>query len=128
MSDYFKPHFDPSGKAGSYLRRRSVPQPPGVGPDDALMLRRIIGDSLVGERIADGDWVLYKVTAQANPGSLALVSTPAGDYVGFYWPQGDGTVLLKRANAEYADRRWAAGEVRVLGVVVMSGRDWLPTA
>ena len=107
------------------IRYRSIPQPLGHRPGDQVIVLKVNDDSLSGAGIQAGDWVCYKVTRQARPGQLCLVKTPAGEMVRFCHPQPDGRILLTAASDAYAPQTWLSSEIKLQGVIVMSGRDWL---
>lgn len=75
-------------------------------------------------RIADGDWIVFKATCEANAGQLCVVCTPHGLTVKFIWSQTDSTIILRSANAAYPDQVWEQTEIEIRGIVVQSGRDW----
>ena len=106
------------------LRYRKIPRPLHTAPSDQLYLARVSGDSLLDVRIADGDWIVFKATSEANAGRLCVVSTPHGLTVKFIWPHLTGAVILRSANPEYPDQVWEQSEIQIRGIVVQSGRDW----
>lgn len=103
---------------------RWYPKPRGYQPQSQYLVANVTGDSLRDVRISDGDWVMFCVTRKAHPGQLCVLATPDGLTVKFFFPQADGTVVLRSAHPNYPDRHWEASDVQVRGVVVASGRDW----
>lgn len=106
------------------LRYRKIPEPLKHRPGDQYYVMKVNGDSLLNERILDGDWIVYRVGRTANPGQLCVIATPHGETIKFFWPQDDGTVILRSANPDFPDQIWLAEEIKIRGVVVQSGRDW----
>lgn len=103
---------------------RWLPKPVGATPQDQYLVATVTGDSLRDARIADGDWVMFRVNSQAQPGQLCVIATPDGLTVKFFHPQPDGTVRLRSAHPQHPDRQWEATDIKIRGVVVASGQDW----
>lgn len=106
------------------IGHRLLPAPGNATAFDRYYVAKIRGESLIEERIATGDWVMFKETPKAEPGQLAVFSTPYGLTVKFYFPMRDGTVRLVSANKKFKPQVWLANEITICGVVVTSGRDW----
>lgn len=106
------------------LGYKKIPQPQGYDQRHQYFVMRLTGDSLLNEGIRSGDWIVYRVTRQANPGQLCVIATPHGLTVKFCWPQPDGTITLRAANPDYPDQVWEQTDIQIRGVVVQSGRDW----
>lgn len=85
----------------------------------------VCGDSLTEANIIEGDWVIFEMAHTCRPGQLVVAATPWGLAVKYFWPQVDGTIILKGANQLYEDQVWLADEVRVQGVVRRIERDVL---
>lgn len=82
------------------------------------------GDSMIGDRIHDGDIVIYLKTGLAVPGSIVVVRTPWGNYVKRFSPKSDGTVELISSNPSYRSQFWATEDIQILGVVKRVERDY----
>lgn len=106
------------------LRYRKIPQPLRHRPGDQYYLMKINGDSLRDEGILSGHWIVYRVSRSANAGQLCVLATPHGETVKFFWPQPDGTVVLRSANPDFPDQVWEQADIQIRGIVVQSGRDW----
>ncbi len=106
------------------IGHRWLPEPDSDTGFKEFFITKIMGDSLIDERIASGDWVMYGAADEAKAGQLVMVNTPRGLTVKFYHPNPDGTVTLKAANREHEDQIYLSPEIEIWGIVVTSGRDW----
>lgn len=106
------------------LGYRDVPAPKNHNPLHQYVMTTIAGNSLIDAHIADGDWILWRVDHKAKTGDLVVVATPYGVTVKYWHPKPDGTVRLHSANKLYKPQVWLISEVKIRGVVVMSGRDY----
>jgi repressor LexA len=85
-------------------------------PENAYVLR-VVGDSMVGEGIWDGDWIVVERRAQIQPGDPVVASVGGEVTLKRFYPEGRW-VRLEPANPRLAPLRFPAAEVQVQGVVV----------
>jgi repressor LexA len=78
---------------------------------------RVAGDSMIGEGIHDGDWVVVERRDRAQQGEMVVALV--GDEVTLkrFYPEGE-LVRLQPSNPAMAPLRFPAGDVRVQGIVV----------
>jgi len=99
--------------------RELFPVPPmllGNRPADHYVLR-VVGDSMIGEGIHDGDWVVVEQRDRARSGEMVVALLGDDVTLKRFYPEG-GTVRLQPAHPTMVPIRVAAGEVRVQGIVV----------
>ncbi len=106
------------------IGHRWLPEPDSDTGFKEFFIIKILGNSLIDERIASGDWVMYGAADEAKAGQLIIANTPNGLTVKFYHPTPNGTVTLKPANRKHKDQVYSSSEIEIWGVVVSSGRDW----
>lgn len=96
----------------------------GTKLSDRFACAPVAGDSMVEDHIIDGDFVIFKLTNQAQAGNLVIALTPDGLTLKYLFPQPDGKILLKGANALRDDQIWEARHVKVQGIVKRMERDF----
>jgi repressor LexA len=99
--------------------RELLPVPPmllGDRPADHYVLR-VVGDSMIGEGIHDGDWVVVEQRDRARSGEMVVALLGDDVTLKRFYPEG-ATVRLQPAHPTMAPIRVAAAEVRVQGIVV----------
>lgn len=92
-------------------------------PGEQLYGMIVVGSSLTGKRIFDGDVLIYIAGREPQPGDLCVIQTPWGITAKFVHMDGHDTLVLKAANKDIPDRIWPRSEVKVLGVVKRVERD-----
>lgn len=103
---------------------RTVPAPMNARPDDKFVMTNLKGHSLERAGLKNGDWILWRMCDVAQTGDLVVVGTPFGETVKFYHPCADGFVQLRTSSEDCSPQVWLVSEVKIRGVVVMSGRDY----
>ena len=78
---------------------------------------RVVGDSMVGEGIFDGDLVVVARRERAEPGEMVVALVGDEATLKRYYPEGE-VVRLQPANPAMDPLRVPAGQVRVQGIVV----------
>ncbi len=78
---------------------------------------RVAGDSMIGEGIFDGDYVVVEHREQASPGDMVVALVGDEATLKRFYPEGP-TVRLQPANPAMEPLRVAASDVRVQGIVV----------
>ena len=88
----------------------------GARIDDHFVLR-VAGESMIGEGIHDGDWVVVERRERAQPGEMVVALV--GDEVTLkrYYPEG-AVVRLQPSNPAMEPLRVAAADLRIQGIVV----------
>lgn len=105
-----------------------VPAPKHARKTDRFCSAIVVGDSLTGCGIHDGDVAVVRLTFDAGEqrqGQLLAVWTPYGLLLKFaYWTL-KGKVRLVSANPDYEDLLLDADDVKVQGVVEYTMHYWL---
>ena len=83
---------------------------------------QVVGNSLLADNIAYGDYAIFRLTYEARNEDLVVARVPDGLTIKYYHPTTDGHILLRGAVPAY-DQIWEASDVVVLGVVVRIERD-----
>ena len=88
----------------------------GARIDDHFVLR-VAGESMIGEGIHDGDWVVVERRDRARPGEMVVALV--GDEVTLkrFYPEG-AVVRLQPSNPAMEPIRVAAADLRIQGIVV----------
>lgn len=88
----------------------------GARLDEHFVLR-VAGESMIGEGIHDGDWVVVERRDRARPGEMIVALV--GDEVTLkrFYPEG-AVVRLQPSNPAMEPIRVAAADLRVQGIVV----------
>lgn len=104
-----------------------VPAPKHVRSSDRYCSAIIVGDSLIGRGINDGDVAVVRLTFDASElkqGQLLAVWTPYGLLLKFVFQTLKGKVRLVSANPKYEDLLLDADDVNVQGVVEYTMHYW----
>ncbi|MBN2430417.1 MAG: transcriptional repressor LexA [Acidobacteria bacterium] len=96
----------------------SIQVPPDLTARGTHYVLRVKGDSMIGEHIEDGDFVIVRETAQADNGDMvvALVDGENATLKRLY--RENGTIRLQPANPTMEPLYLPAKRVRIRGVVV----------
>jgi len=88
----------------------------GARIDDHFVLQ-VAGESMIGEGIHDGDWVVVERRERAQPGEMIVALV--GDEVTLkrFYPEG-AIVRLQPSNPAMEPLRVAAADLRIQGIVV----------
>jgi len=78
---------------------------------------RVTGNSMIGEGIHDGDWVVVERREQAQPGETVVALVGEEVTLKRFYPEGD-QIRLQPANPTMTAIRVPASSVQVQGVVV----------
>lgn len=102
--------------------KESLPLPADFTGEGDLFMLEVHGDSMVNVGILDGDYVVARVQAVADPGDLVVAGMEGFDTeeeatVKFF-DRDDGDIVLMPANDNHDPIRLPADEVRVYGRVV----------
>jgi DNA polymerase V len=90
----------------------------GVAKVSGLFGLQVSGDSLAGDEIGDGDFVVVDPNASIVDGKIYIVQL-GNEFVARHLHREDGSIILTSSNGKYA--RMKAGELEVKGRVVYSG-------
>ena len=88
----------------------------GGRTEDHFVLR-VVGDSMIGEGIHDGDWVVVERRDRAEPGEMVVALVGDDVTLKRFYPEGE-RVRLQPSNPAMAPLRVPAADVRVQGIVV----------
>ncbi len=94
-----------------------APHVPGVNMERAFALH-IEEDFLTNAGINVGDLVLCEFSRQVAQGSLAIVETPDGYHLKYFYVLDDRRVKLQPASDEYEAQEYARKDIRIIARVV----------
>lgn len=96
--------------------------PPFVHPDNFVL--RVRGDSMVGENIEDGDYIIVRRTSSAAPGQLVVALLNGEVTLKRYYPL-PGAIELRPRNPDYPVLRVREGDdFQINGLVLFSFREY----
>jgi repressor LexA len=78
---------------------------------------QVVGDSMIGEGIFDGDWVVVERRERADVGEVVVALVGEEATVKRFYPEGE-TIRLQPSNPAMQPIRVPARDVRVQGVIV----------
>lgn len=78
---------------------------------------RVTGESMIGEGIHDGDWVIVERRDRADPGEMVVALLGDEATLKRFYPEGE-MVRLQPANPAMKPIRTSAADLRIQGVVV----------
>jgi len=88
----------------------------GARIDDHFVLR-VAGESMIGEGIHDGDWVIVERRERAQPGEMVVALLGDDVTLKRFYPEG-AVVRLQPSNPTMAALRVPAADLRIQGIVV----------
>ncbi|MDD9370686.1 MAG: transcriptional repressor LexA [Acidimicrobiales bacterium] len=95
-----------------------LPLPVDFTGDGELFMLRVRGESMIEAGILDGDFVVCRSQATADPGDIVVAGIPGDEAtVKTFTTQGDRVVLVP-ANPTLGPMEFDAGDVQVFGRVV----------
>jgi SOS-response transcriptional repressor LexA len=95
-------------------------------PYDRYIATLVEGDSLIGDRIFDGDCVLIRLNfdiEEITPGKLVSVDTPAGTLIKHLYQTLNDRVRLVSSNSLYPAVVYDIDLVEIRGIIVRVERD-----
>ncbi|MFP4513848.1 MAG: transcriptional repressor LexA [Acidimicrobiales bacterium] len=95
-----------------------VPLPADLTGDGDLFMLRVRGDSMIDAGILDGDFVVARAQAQAEPGDVVVAGIPGDEATVKTWTRDGDRVVLVPANADLEPMTFDPAEVSVFGKVV----------
>lgn len=95
-----------------------VPLPADLTGDGDLFMLRVRGDSMIDAGILDGDFVVARAQAQAEPGDVVVAGIPGDEATVKTWTRDGDRVVLVPANADLEPMAFDPAEVSVFGKVV----------
>jgi SOS-response transcriptional repressor LexA len=96
-------------------------------PFDRFCAALVSGNSLTGDGVFDGDYVIVRLTfelEEIKPGRLCAVLTPVGLLIKHIYLTLDNRIRLASANQTYEDLVFDIDDVEIQGVVVRVERDF----
>jgi SOS-response transcriptional repressor LexA len=105
-----------------------APYVPGVNMERAFALH-IEKDSLTDAGINIGDLVLCEFSRQVAQGSLAIVETPDGYHLKYFYVLDDGRAKLEPVEDECETREYEREDVRVIArvvtpLIILNASEW----
>jgi SOS-response transcriptional repressor LexA len=97
-----------------------------VRSTDTLCCAPVQGESLIGDGINDGDYVVVRLNfdvAEVTPGRLAAVWTPSGLLIKHVYVTLNDQVRLVSSNPRYIDLIFDGADVEIQGLIVRVERD-----
>jgi repressor LexA len=88
----------------------------GARIDDHFVLR-VAGESMIGEGIHDGDWVIVERRERAQPGEMVVALLGDDVTLKRFYPEG-AVVRLQPSNPAMEPLRVPAADLRIQGIVV----------
>ncbi len=98
-------------------------QPKTSNPTATIVAVRVSGNSMSGDKIFDGDYLVVEMGTHPTPNKLILVRTPHGLVVKRVVRGLDDTIILRSSNPRHKDRAWPNKEIQMVGTVVQIVRD-----
>ncbi len=86
-------------------------------PQDAFTLR-VKGESMIGEGILDGDYIVVEPRPTANNGETVVALLNGNATVKKFYRDADGTIRLQPSNPNMEPIRVSAADVEIRGIVV----------
>lgn len=96
----------------------TMPVPADFTGEGDLFMLRVRGDSMIEMGILDGDYVVARVQATAQPGEVVVAGIPGEEATVKTFATAKGKTVLKPANATMADLVFDPDEVTIYGRVV----------
>jgi len=94
------------------------PLPEDFTGTGSLFMVRVQGDSMIGDGIFDGDFVVVRQQTDAERGDIVVAGIPDGEATVKRFATDGDSVVLTPANDRLAPMRFDASEVTVYGKVV----------
>lgn len=110
-----------------FIRRRKIRRVKDARQSDRFIATRVVGNSLSGDGINNGDYAICKITFEMHEvrsGRLVIVKTPLGLLIKHFYLMNDGSIRLASANSDYPDLFFELEDVEIQAVVVRTERDW----
>ncbi|MBM3673214.1 MAG: transcriptional repressor LexA [Actinobacteria bacterium] len=98
--------------------RESVPMPEDFTGAGQLFMLRVRGDSMVGAGILDGDYVVVRQQADAEPGEVIVAGIPGEEATVKKLQRRRGKVVLKPENPRMDEMVFEPTDVTIYGKVV----------
>ena len=96
----------------------SLPLPEEFTGNGELFMLRVRGFSMIDAGIFDGDFVVVRSQTTASDGDLVVAGILDEEATVKYIHQDGDQIILKTANSEYEDLRYASDQVSIFGRVV----------
>jgi SOS-response transcriptional repressor LexA len=90
-------------------------------PYDRYIATQVDDDSLIGDQIFDGDFVIVRLNfdlEEVTPGKLVSVDTPAGTYIKHIYQTWNDRVRLVSSNSLYPAVAYDLDLVEIRGIIV----------
>jgi repressor LexA len=107
----------PAQLLGGGMGRNANGRAAGRAAGHGHYVLQVVGESMLGEGIFDGDWVVVERRQEAEPGEMVVALIGQDATLKRFYPEG-AVIRLQPSNPSMAPIRVPANEVRVQGVVV----------
>jgi repressor LexA len=107
----------PAQLLGGGMGRIANGRSAGRAAGNSHYVLQVLGESMLGEGILDGDWVVVERRQEAEPGEMVVALIGQDATLKRFYPEGE-VIRLQPSNPSMAPIRVPANEVRVQGVVV----------
>ena len=95
-----------------------LPLPADFTGEGTLFMVRVRGESMIEAGILDGDYVVVRQQAEAQPGEIVAAGIPGGEATVKTFSRRGGDVVLLPANSAMEPLVYPASEVTIYGKVV----------
>ena len=95
-----------------------LPFPADFVPDGDLFMLRVRGDSMIGEGILDGDYVVVAATSSASNGEIVVAGIPGEEATVKTFQKKGRKIMLVPSNPRLTPMEFDAAEVTIFGRVV----------
>ena len=95
-----------------------VPMPSDLTGEGELYMLRVRGESMIGEGIFDGDFVVCHSQTIANKGDVVIAGISGEEATVKTYDERDGKIVLVPSNPTLTDMVFEPGEVQIYGRVV----------
>jgi repressor LexA len=96
----------------------TLPLPEDFTGDGTLFMVRVRGDSMIDAGILDGDYVVVRQQATADPGDTVVAGLPGEEATVKTFLRRGGKVVLRPENAAMDEMVFEPGEITIYGKVV----------
>jgi repressor LexA len=96
----------------------TFPLPADLTGEGELFMLTVRGESMIGDGILDGDWVVCRSQSEAAKGDIIIAGIPGGEATVKRYERQGGEVILHPSNPAMGPMHFAADEVQLYGKVV----------
>lgn len=119
-----------AGRAVNFLPQAKqvwVTRPAAARANDKLVRVQVSGDSLIGDEIRDGDYIICRTNfdfIELRAGQIVVALLPSGELtLKKFYLNLNGTVTLRAANPLYPDQTFGTDEIEIHAVALELNRS-----